>query len=139
MYVYEHTLRVRYGDTDQMGYVYYGKYAYYYEQARAESIRALGITYKQLEQSGTMMPITRMNIRYIYPAQYDDLLTIRVTIPELPGRLITFRYEIYNENKRLINEGENQLIFLDAATRKPKRAPDELIKKLLPYFAGDVP
>lgn len=135
MYQYSHQLRVRYGDTDQMGYVYYGNYGYYYEQARAESIRALGITYKQLEESGTMMPITRMNIRYIQPAKYDDLLTIQVSIPELPSRIITFKYDVYNEQNTLINEGENQLIFVDAATRKPKSAPALLIEKLKPHFS----
>lgn len=134
MFTFEHQLRVRYGDTDQMGYVYYGNYGYYYEQARAEAIRSLGFTYKQLEDSGVMMPITRMNIKYIAPALYDELLTIRTVVPHMPHRLITFKYEIYNEQRQLINEGENQLIFLDSQTRKICSAPEILISSLQPYF-----
>jgi acyl-CoA thioester hydrolase len=134
MFTHEFQLRVRYGDTDQMGYVYYGNYPYYYEQARAEAIRSLGFSYKQLEAAGTMMPITRMNIKYIAPALYDELLTIKTIIPEMPQRLITFKYEVYNENSKLINEGENQLIFVDGTTRKVKSAPEQLCTALLPYF-----
>jgi len=134
MFSHEFQLRVRYGDTDQMGYVYYGNYPYYYEQARAEAIRSLGFSYKQLEDAGTMMPITRMNIKYIAPAKYDELLTIKTTIPELPNRLITFKYEVFNETGKLINEGENQLIFVDSNTRKVKSAPEQLTTALRPYF-----
>jgi acyl-CoA thioester hydrolase len=134
MFTHEFQLRVRYGDTDQMGYVYYGNYPYYYEQARAEAIRSLGFSYKQLEAAGTMMPVTRMNIKYIAPALYDELLTIKTIIPDMPHRLITFKYEVYNENSKLINEGENQLIFVDGTTRKVKSAPEQLCKALLPYF-----
>src|SRR5271170_7268303 len=104
MFVFKHEVRVRYGDTDQMGYVYYGNYAYYYEQARAEAIRAGGISYKEIENSGTMMPIVRMSTKYIHPAYYDELLDIKTIIPELPGRNITFQYEITNEKQELINE-----------------------------------
>lgn len=134
MFSYEHQLRVRYGDTDQMGYVYYGNYAYYYEQARAEAIRSLGISYKELEDSGVMMPITRMNIKYIQPARYDELITVKTTVPSLPGRLITFTYEVSNESGALLNEAETQLIFVDAVTRKMRSVPDMLLTKFKPYF-----
>lgn len=134
MFVYNHQLRVRYGDTDQMGYVYYGNYGYYYEQARSEAIRSLGFSYKELEDAGVMMPITRMNIKYIQPALYDDLLTIKTTVAEMPHRLITFSYEIFNGKNVLINEGETQLIFVDAKTRKIKTAPDILIQKIKQFF-----
>lgn len=134
MFTHEIQLRVRYGDTDQMGYVYYGNYPYYYEQARAEAIRSLGFSYKQLEEAGTIMPITRMNIKYIAPALYDELLTIKTIISEMPHRLITFKYEVYNETGKLINEGENQLIFVDKTTRKVKSSPEQLRTALLPYF-----
>lgn len=134
MFIHQHQLRVCYGDTDQMGYVYYGNYGYYYEKARSEAIRSLGITYKQLEATGTMMPITRMNIKYIQPAHYDELLTIKTTVPELPNRLIQFFYEVYNEKNVLINEGETQLIFIDANSRKIKHAPDVLLDKMKAYF-----
>lgn len=134
MFTFEYQLRVRYGDTDQMGYVYYGNYGYYYEQARAEAIRSLGFSYKDLEELGTMMPITRMNIKYIKPALYDELLTIKTIVPVMPHRIIAFEYEVYNEKKELINEGETHLIFLNAITRKIKTAPEILTASLKPYF-----
>lgn len=134
MYFFDHQVRVRYGDTDQMGYVYYGNYAYYYEQARSEAIRALGFPYKQLEASGVMMPITRMQSRFRQPAFYDDLLTVRVFIPELPGRMILFTYEIRNEKNELIHEGETQLAFISLETRRPTHAPPKLINLLRPFF-----
>lgn len=135
MFIYQHQLRVRYGDTDQMGYVYYSNYGYYYEEARSEAIRSLGFSYKELESAGVMMPITRMNIKYILPAFYDDLLTIKTIVAEPPHRLITFRYEVFNEKKTLINEGETQLIFVDATTRKIRTAPDLLIKRLNSFLS----
>lgn len=134
MFIYNHQLRVRYGDTDQMGYVYYGNYGYYYEQARSEAIRSLGISYKEIEDSGTMMPITRMNIKYIQPAKYDELLLIKTFVPELPNRIILFKYEIFNEQNSLINGGETQLIFIDAITKKLKMTPSILLEKMKPFF-----
>lgn len=134
MFIYEHHLGVRYGDTDRMGYVYYGNYGYYYEQARSEAIRHSGVTYKEIEDSGTMMPITRMTTKYIQPALYDELLTIRTIIPAMPGRIVTFQYEVFNENKVLINEGETQLIFIDVITKKIKTVPSILVEKLKPFF-----
>ena len=134
MFTYHHQIRVRYGDTDQMGYVYYGNYGYYYEQARAESIRSIGISYKELEDTGVMMPITRMNIKYIQPAFYDELLTIKTFVPHLPNRIIVFNYEVFNTKDVLINEGETHLAFIDAVTKKMKSAPDLLIEKLKPCF-----
>lgn len=134
MFTYTHQLRVFYGDTDQMGYVYYGNYGHYYEQARAEAIRSLGISYKQLEDSGTMMPITRMNIKYIQPAYYDEWLTIKTIIPRLPNRIIVFNYEIRNDKDVLINEAETQLIFIEMLTKRITSAPPLLLEKLKPYF-----
>ncbi len=134
MYTHIHQIRVRYADTDQMGYVYYGNYARYYEEARSEAIRALGMPYKELELSGTMLPITRMNIKYIGPAFYDELITVRTILTEMPGRFMQFKYEIYNEAAKLINEGETQLVFVDAKTRKMVHAPAFLTEQLKTYF-----
>ncbi|MCW5909390.1 MAG: acyl-CoA thioesterase [Chitinophagales bacterium] len=134
MFTFNYQLRVRYGDTDQMGYVYYGNYAYYYEQARAEALRSLGFSYKELEEMGTMMPITRMNIKYIKPALYDELLTIKAIVPQMPHRIIIFQYEVYNEKQELINEGENHLIFVDSVTRRIKTAPEILSRYFQPFF-----
>ena len=134
MYTHIHHIRVRYADTDQMGYVYYGCYANYYEEARSEAIRALGFPYKEMELSGVMLPVTRMSVKYIGPAFYDEMITVRTMIDELPNRFIHFRYEIYNEAAKLINEGETQLVFVDAVTRKMVHAPQEIIQKLKYYF-----
>ena len=134
MFTHKHQIRVRYGDTDQMGYVYYGNYAYYYEQARSEAIRSLGFTYKQLEESGIMMPITRMNTKFIQPAFYDEVLTIKTTIPTLPNRLMLFKYEIFNEKNELINEGETQLIFINMVDKKVAHAPQLLLESLRHFF-----
>ena len=134
MFTYQHKLRVLYGDTDQMGYVYYGNYGYYYEQARSEAIRSIGISYKELENSGTMMPITRMNIMYIKPAFYDELLTIKTFVTHIPHRIIVFNYEVYNESNELINEGETHLAFVDFVTKRLKPAPDILMVKMKAYF-----
>ena len=135
MFIYNHPLRVRYSDTDQMGYVYYGNYARYYEEARAEAIRHLGMPYKELELGGYMLPITRMNIKYISPALYDEMIMIKSFVPELPNRFINFPYEVFYESGKLINIGETQLVFVDANTRKMVHAPEFLLEKLRPYFA----
>ena len=134
MYTHIHHIRVRYADTDQMGYVYYGYYANYYEEARSEAIRSLGFPYKEMEQAGIMLPVTRMHVKYIAPALYDERITIRTIIDELPDRFIRFRYEIYNEAAKLINEGETQLVFIDAVTRKMVHAPQALVDKLRVYI-----
>lgn len=134
MYTHSTQLRVRYGETDQMGYVYYGNYAVYFEVARVEALRHLGMSYKQLEQQGIMMPVLEHTSRYLQPATYDELLTIVATIKELPRSRITFYYEIYNENDQLIHTGETQLVFLKAATMRPCRPPEAMLDLLRPYF-----
>lgn len=134
MYSSETTVRVRYAETDQMGYVYYGNYATYYEVGRVESLRQLGLTYKSLEAMGIMMPVLENHSRYKAPARYDELLTIRTTIKEMPGVRITFFYEIYNEEKRLVNEGETQLVFMDMKSNRPCKAPEAMRQVLAPFF-----
>lgn len=135
MYTSETTVRVRYAETDQMGYVYYGNYAMYYEVARVESLRQLGMTYKELEAMGIMMPVLENRSWYKAPARYDELLTIRTTIKEKPGVRIGFFYEIYNEHQKLINEGETQLVFIDMKTNRPCRMPQAMMQVLASYFA----
>lgn len=134
MYTYEHKIRVRYGETDQMGVVYYGNYPLYYEEARTESIRQLGVPYTELEAKGIMMPVARMNIKYVLPAKYDEELRIRSSITEMPNRSITFLNEIFNEEDYLINIGETVLLFMDTESRKARRAPEFLLEKLRPFF-----
>jgi acyl-CoA thioester hydrolase len=135
MYKAETTVRVRYGETDKMGYVYYGYYSLYYETARTEAIRELGFPYSKLEERGVMLPVARMNIKYVLPAKYDELLRIVTEIPELPGKFIRFKHEIYNPNDDLINIAETTLLFMDDKSRKMVKAPDDLLDKLRPYFS----
>ena len=127
-------IRVRYGETDQMGYVYYGNYSLYYEQGRTEAIKSLGISYKELEGKGIMMPVADLKVRYKGPAKYDELLKVSTSVPEIPSRNITFVTKIYNEEGKLINEGITNLLFVKAETRKPCSAPEELVSALQPYF-----
>ena len=134
MYKSETTVRVRYGETDQMGYVYYGHYAMYYEVARVESLRQLGLTYKSIEAQGIIMPVLENKSKFIAPARYDELLRIVCTIPERPGIRIKFEYEIFNEENKLINIGETLLVFVDQQTSKPRRPPEVMERVLEPFF-----
>lgn len=125
------SIRVRYGETDQMGVVYHGNYATYCEIARVEFFRELGIPYKKMEEQGIMLPVTELNLKFHQPAYYDELLTIRTTLREVPrGVRITFNYEIYNESEILLTTGFSILAFIDAKTRKPIRCPSTIIKQL---------
>jgi len=134
MYQYEVKLRVRYGETDQMGVVYYGAYALYYEVARVEGFRNVGFSYRKLEESGTMMPVLEMRSRFVKGAKFDDLLRIKVTIPKMPGVKITFLYDIYDEADNLIHHGETDLAFVNMKTGKPCRPPQNLVDLLSPYY-----
>jgi acyl-CoA thioester hydrolase len=134
MYVSQTQLRVRYGETDQMGYVYYGFYAMYYEVGRVEAMRQLGLSYKALEEMGVMLPVLENKSRYLSAAVYDDLLKIVTTIREKPGVRIKFEYEIFNEAGKLIHTGETLLVFVDKQNGKPCRPPKVFEKILEPYF-----
>lgn len=125
MFTTETKIRVRYSETDKMGYVYYGNYAAYYEVARAEMMREIGFTYKQMEDKGCMMPMLDIYIKYHKPARYDDLLTIKTSIENLPDSRMTFHYEVYNsETAQLLNVGQTTLAFINAQTYRPMRAPE---------------
>ena len=134
MFTFETKLRVRYGETDQMGYVYYGNYPLYYEVGRTELMRQFGFPYKKIEELGIMLPVKSLDVKYFKPAVYDDLLTIKTIIQEIPKARITFYYEIFNENNDLLNQGTTTLVFVDEKTRKPRRAPEKLTEQLKPYF-----
>ena len=127
-------IRVRYADTDQMGFVYYGNYAKYYEIARVELFRNIGLTYKSLEKMGIGMPVIEMKTNFIMPAKYDEKLVIHIKIPELPKLKIIFFYEIFNGKNELINTGETVLTFINLLTGKPKRVPSIMKDKLSKYF-----
>lgn len=134
MYTFESTARVSYKDTDRMGYSYYGNYPTYYEIGRTELFRSLGMPYKFFEDNGIMMPVLSMNVKYIKPAYYDDVLTIKTFLKELPSARIKFDYEIYNADGQLINIGDTVLVFVDGATKRPMRAPEILINEIEKYF-----
>ena len=134
MYTSETELRVRYGETDQMGYVYYGYYAMYYEVARVESLRRLGLTYREIEAMGIIMPVLENKSQFILPGRYDELLKIVTHIKEKPGVRIKFEYEIFNEGGVLINKGETLLAFVNQKSGRPCRPPQEMMDVLEPYF-----
>lgn len=110
---FEIQIRVRYGETDQMGFVYYGNYALYLEQARTEMLRSVGYTYKEMEEKGILLPVVNMDTRFIGSGKYDDLLTIRTYIKGIPNRKIIFYTEIFNEQEELLNKSEVILVFMN--------------------------
>ncbi|MCX6256345.1 MAG: thioesterase family protein [Bacteroidia bacterium] len=130
----ETKLRVRYSETDQMGYVYYGNYPQYYEIARVDLMRSAGISYKSIEDNGILMPVISMNIRYIKPSLYDELITIRTKVDEKPSASIRFVYEIFNEQNELVNKAETTLVFIDSVTRKLKKPPENITELFEKYF-----
>ncbi len=134
MYSATTTIRVRYSETDQMQYVYYGNYAAYYEVGRVEALRQLGLTYKDLEDSGIIMPVLESHSYYHIPAKYDELLTIKITIPQLPLVKIKFEYEVFAENGVKLHSGSTTLAFINMKTSKPVRAPVSMTKLLSPFF-----
>ncbi len=135
MFTHHVQIRVTYADTDQMGYVYYGNYARYYEIGRVEALRSLGFSYKEMEASGIMMPVYENNSRYLQPALYDDLLTVKVLVKTPPSVRMVFEYEICNEAGTLLHTGVTTLVFFNRQTNKPCRAPGVLLERLKPFFA----
>jgi len=127
-------IRVRYGETDQMGYVYYGNYAQYFEMGRVEWLRNLGVSYKRMEDSGIMLPVLNLNINYLNPAKYDDLLTLETTLLKKPSVRIEFEFKLYNEQKELLTEGYTSLVFIDMKKNKPTRTPNYILEKTDPLF-----
>ena len=127
-------IRVRYYETDCMGFVHHSNYVRYYETARTEMLRELGMTYPELEAQGIMLPVIDVQSRYVSPAFDDDLLTVRVTLAEMPKVKIRFDYEVLRENGERINTGSVTLAFMNAATKRACRAPGSFLERLKPYF-----
>ncbi|WP_234369088.1 acyl-CoA thioesterase [Brumimicrobium mesophilum] len=123
----ETQIRVRYGETDQMGYCYYGNYAQYFEVGRVEAMRELGMSYKDIENKGFMLPVSTFSVNYKAPALYDDLLTITTRITDLKGVRLCFEYEIKNEENRLLATAETVLVFVDKNTMRPVLPPDDFV------------
>lgn len=134
MYTHSCDVRVRYGETDRMGFVYYGRYAEYFEVARVEALRSLGLPYSNIEEQGFMLPVLDLSVRYHRAARYDDLLRVEADIPELPGVRIRFNYRIHNAAGDLLTEATTTLVFVDRATGRPCRAPADLLARLAPFY-----
>lgn len=135
MYISKTQVRVHYALTDQMGVVYHGRYAEFFEIGRVEALRQLGISYKDLEQLGIIMPVTEMNVRFIRPARYDDLLTIITTLKEKPhNHKIIFHSEVFNEQNELLSAASVSLYFMDAKAMKKINMPDIIGNRLNQYF-----
>ena len=135
MYSFDFKKRVRYGETDMMGYLYYGNYAQLYEIGRVETMRSLGLTYKVLEEKyRIMMPVVHVSARYILPAKYDEELTIRSILTELPSRMIVFENEIFNEEIQMIHKAVVKLFFIEMSSGKKVSCPEYMLEKLRPLF-----
>ena len=135
MFTTETQIRIHYALTDQMGVVYYGHYAQFYEIGRTEAIRTIGFTYKEIEAMGIFLVVTDMHIRFLRPAKYDDHITVKTTLRELPTHhKIVFHGEIFNEEKELLNTGDVTLYFMDAKTMRRSEMPEILKEKLSEYF-----
>jgi acyl-CoA thioester hydrolase len=138
MYESNTQIRVRYAETDQMNVVYHGNYAQYFEVGRAEAIRNIGFTYKDLEAMGIIMPIVELTCKFLRPAHYDDLLTIKTMLKELPEHhRIEFHQEVYNQHEKLLTVGKVVLYFIDDATREKTVMPKEWHDAVLPYFTEE--
>lgn len=134
MITYDAKIRVRYGETDKMGFLYHARYVDYYDVARTEMLRTLGTSNRELEDRGVMLPVIEVVSNYKNPAHYDDLLTVRVTLNELPTVKMRFEYEVYRENGEKINSGHVVLAFMDSTTYKACRPPQWFMDYLTPHF-----
>ncbi|MBC5836335.1 acyl-CoA thioesterase [Flavobacterium muglaense] len=128
---HEYSVRVRYAETDQMGVVYHGNYAQYFEMGRVEWLRNLGVSYKWMEENGVMLPVVSLNINYKKPARYDDLLRVKTIFKSQTSVKIEFDYKIYNEKSELLTIGNSVLVFVDMKTSRPVVPPDYVKEKLL--------
>lgn len=130
MKFHQFNVRVRYAETDQMGVVYHGNYAQYFEMGRVEWLRNLGVSYKSMEEAGVMLPVVSLTMNYKKPAKYDDLLTVKTIFKNQQGVKIEFDYEIYNENNELLTTGYSMLVFVDMKTGRPVSPPEYVKEKL---------
>ncbi len=130
----ENKIRVRYDEVDKMGYVYHGNYAKYYHISRTELFRKLGLCDKELESQNVILPVIEMTVRYLKPVFYDDVITIKTTLKELPTSRMKFFHKVYNQNHEIINEASSTLVFVNSNTRKPMRVPEIILNKLKSYI-----
>ena len=137
MYQFDTQVRVRYAETDQMGYLYYGNYASFFEVGRVETMRSLGLSYKEMEEVlGIWLPVASLETRYVRPAFYDDLLTLHTEIRRLPDKNIIFHTDILNPQGKICAAGRVRLTFFDAAQKKVVQCPETMLEALKPYFTS---
>ncbi|MBN1599821.1 MAG: acyl-CoA thioesterase [Bacteroidales bacterium] len=134
MIIAKSKIRVRYGEVDQMGYLHHGNYALYLEEARTTLLRELGLSYKKMEEEGILLPVKEMEIRYILPVVYDEEVTVKTMLINIPGARLDFKYEILNSENEIVCKAITTLVFIEAATRRPIRAPGYLIEKIQENF-----
>jgi len=134
MIVHSIDIRIRYSETDQMQYVYYGNYAQYFEMGRAEWLRQLGISYKDIEDSGVMLPVIDLQIKYHKPATYDEVITLTSKVTKKPSVKIEFEHTIHNQKKELLTTGKSVLVFMDMKKNKPTRPPAQILEITASYF-----
>ncbi len=135
MFTSKTQIRIHYALTDQMGVVYHGHYAQFYEIGRTEALRSLGLTYKEIEASGVIMMVTEIHSKFLRPALYDDLITVVTTVKELPlHHKIIFHSEIFNEMEKLLNVGDVTLYFMNAKTMERTTMPGEIKEKIISFF-----
>ncbi|WP_250432659.1 acyl-CoA thioesterase [Hanstruepera flava] len=123
-------IRVRYGETDQMGVVHHGNYALYMEMGRTEWLRKKGISYKQMEDDGVMLPVISMSLKFKKSAHYDEVIKVKTSLTKLPSVKIEFDYEIYNESDELLVAANTVLAFIDMKSKRPIKCPDYIFEKL---------
>ncbi len=136
MFVYESKVKVRYVETDQMGVVHHSNYAQYYELARTECFEACsGMSYETMEKEGVMLPIVELQSKFLKPALYNQTLTIKTIVRELPTVKLNVEYEVYNEANELINTGKTVLVFVNKTTRRPCQPPQNFMEQVRQYFS----
>ena len=126
-------IKVRYCETDQMGLVHHGSYINYFEEARIAWISNLGFSYSEMEKSGIILPVSKLNVNYLRPAYFDDDLLISVELAELPTSRLIFDYTIKKEEEVIVT-GTTVLAFLNKETKKPVKCPDYMLEKVTPLF-----
>lgn len=124
-------IEVRYAETDQMGVVHHSVYPIYFEQARVDWLRSMGMHYQKMEDSGVILPLNKLSVDYKRPAKFGDVLKVKTSLDQLPGATITFNYEIKNQNDELLTLGQTILVFVNEATRRPMRCPESIMNLIL--------
>jgi len=134
MFSHSTKIRIAYGHTDKMGFLFHGHYPHFFSVARTEAIRSLGMSYKQLEDRGIIMPVAKLQMHFIRPAAYDDVLRFETTVRLLEKDRISFHYNVFKEDERICTRATVNLVFMDAKIHERVNMPDELMNKLSPYF-----